>query len=216
MLKVIGATLLSIVAGQETEIYSWNASAGKTTIAGVATETFIYDGEDKSVQFQFDWKVKSTKDKDFKARFWIQTYAQWEDLENPGKYAGVTCNVEYDNDDYSKEIVVDNFVNSDSLGIENEDIGKWSEVGTNKAPDEFQLFGIDEANKSSAYATNYQKNGKGEQSCRALATIYSEKSGEPVNEAINNFYWAIKEENGLDIETGYRVYKVKNIPFTVY
>lgn len=41
MLKVIGATLLSIVAGQETEIYSWNASAGKTTIAGVATETFI-------------------------------------------------------------------------------------------------------------------------------------------------------------------------------
>ena len=37
-----------------------------------------------------------------------------------------------------------------------------------------------------------------------------------MNEAINNFYWAIKEENGLDIETGYRVYKVKNIPFTYY
>ena len=93
--------MLSIVASQETEIYSWNASAGKTTIAGVVMDTLIQDGEDKSVQLQFDWKVSSTKDKDFAARFWIQTYAQWEDLDNPGKYAGVTCNVEYDDEDYA-------------------------------------------------------------------------------------------------------------------
>ena len=41
----------------------------------------------------------------------------WEDLENPGKYAGVTCEAEYRDTNYSRNVKVDNFLNSDSLTL---------------------------------------------------------------------------------------------------
>ena len=67
---------------------------------------------------------------------------------------------------------------------------------------------------STAYKTNY--GFKGSQKCRVIATFYSEKDGEPENEAINNFYWAMKEGSGLDIETGYRVYRSLSFYKTKY
>ena len=91
-----------------------------------------------------------------------------------------------------------------------------SDVGTNQAPEDFQLFSIDEANKNTAYETNFQNRGKGSQKCRAIATLYEEKDGEAVNQAINDFYWKIAEGSGLDIETGYRIWFVKTAPFTKY
>ena len=93
-------------------------SGSKTDVQGIATETFLEDGDDKSVQFQIDWKVSSSKDGDWSSGWWIQTYAMWEDFENPGKYAGVTCNAEYKDKDYSPQINVDNFLNSDSLTLQ--------------------------------------------------------------------------------------------------
>ena len=117
MLKVIYASLISAVICKETQIESWNMSGSNTKVSGIATETFLQDGDDKSVQFQIDWKITSTKGGDWRAGWWIQTYAMWEDFENPGKYAGVTCNAEYRDADYSSQVKVDNFLNSDTLTL---------------------------------------------------------------------------------------------------
>ena len=52
-------------------------------------------------------------------------------------YAGVTCNVDYNDVSFANNIIVDNFVNSEPLSVSNTDIKRMSDVGTNQAPDDF-------------------------------------------------------------------------------
>ena len=63
------------------------------------------------------------------ANSWIQTYAQWEDADNPGLYYSLTCNTSYDPSvKASGNYKVDSFVGSriDTQAVTS---GTWGDIG---------------------------------------------------------------------------------------
>ena len=128
---------------------------------------------------------------EFPTYSWIQSYAEFEDPENPGVYSSVTCNVGFNpSDSYAETVRVGNFL-GDSIAV-GEVGGKWDSYGT-PAPAEWEPYQWkaipegDDVYKDSY--TTVSEGGASVQACTVWAPMWSQTNGEPDDFALNAYYW---------------------------
>ena len=111
------------------------ATDGKNVSEGKTVEWMATGEEDgkeyKAIVFSLFWENKNDEEK-WPNGVWIQDYAMWEDEDDAGKYASVTCNVEYD---ATRDVAPVDKVTVRSLyggKIDNATVtsGAWNQIGT--------------------------------------------------------------------------------------
>ena len=145
----------------------------------------------------------------------VQNWMMWEDVDNAGKYDGVTCNVAWNKGRSSGSPAVYNYDNFDYLGY----LGSTWTSGAETDPAKNWWLPVNN-DRETAYRTTYSKKGSSSQACAAYTPLYkANPDGTPgESDALTERYWKLKNGGGRTISYGWKIwdgdnmYKSMNVP----
>ena len=155
-----------------------------------------------------DWTTQDSRSS-FSNGSWIQSYAQYESLSQPGMYNQVTCNVGYESKkSQASQIDIGTFFGP-SIAVSATGEAKWNSYGTPlpaEIPEDLQF---QRSTEPGSYATNAISGAKSSQRCRAETTIYQTiAEGVPKTQELSDRYFnAMKEMPEFTVYTGFRIWK---------
>lgn len=193
MLKIsFVAALLGVAIANDPEVTMKDgatlnkATDGKNYSEGKTVEWMAVGMEDdkeyKAMVFSLFWDNKNDEEQ-WPNGVWIQDYAMWEDEEQAGKYASMTCNVEYDG---TRDVAPADKVTVRSLyggKIDNATVtsGAWNQIGTEDQAAiaegwKWDACPSDDENYNKCYKTTSTETSSS-QACAAGIMMYMEVDG---------------------------------------
>lgn len=199
------------ILGEPMEIPS--AKFGNTYNDGVMGEALYREGGTQSLISYITWRTNNDR-VEFPAYSWIQSWAQWEDPENPGQYQSVTCNVGFEpKRRAARTVEVGNFY-GDSIDANEVRNGKYDSYGVPipeliAPPDllwQSVLESEGDAAWEEAYGTTNSENSSS-QLCTVWKPSWIQVNGVPPVPELNEIYHSlIKEYTSFETQTGFRMW----------
>jgi hypothetical protein len=181
---------------------------GGVTSNGEIGETNTVNGSESSVFIWIQWTTEKNGGT-FDKGSYIQNWAQWESITFPGKYSGMSCSANYEDESTgtTSAIGVANYADVESIDNEAAAGKTWDGLETN--PINWFKPEDDSHQIDNTYARVYEKKNYSSQNCGAWALLHHTVDGEvPASHGGHApMYWNFKNAGALGVQTGFRIYE---------